>query len=140
MKTLFFTLAIVATAALYGTEFFVPQSPDTVEGLVVLSNTEMSQRAGGRWTDQLISFGSDQSANCSVANCPDGTFTYTHSRYRCVPCDNPHDSAYTSTSMPKETTSWCDDYWTDQYPRCDYESYVTAWWSSCDAYQGACSD
>lgn len=137
MKTLFFTVAIAATAALYGIGFFVPQSPDTAEGLVVLSDTEMAQRAGGKWMQQQSSNGSGSRASCSVSDCPDGTYDYTNPRYRCVPCTSSQALAYTSKYVPKVTRSWCDDFGVEGI-RCDYESYTWSWWSSCENYQGRC--
>ena len=133
-------LAIVAVAAIYSTGAFIPETngmADTVAGLTVLNDAEMAQQVGGPWTSQLAAEANGSYASCAVDNCPDNTYSRTHARYRCVPCNTSWQYAFTSVVSPKVTTSWCDDFGVEGI-RCDYKSTTTEWQYSCISFQGPC--
>ena len=147
MKTLMSILAIVAIAVLCGTGAFVTQGANTPKDLVVLADTALSQRIGGKETNMPSSGSSGKNASCSVNDCPENTYTYTPALYSCVSCYTKGDSAYTwlaQNNRPRKIRSWCDDYWrrnrNDKYEyRCDFKSAPKGPpLSSCEKSDGTC--
>ena len=141
MRTAVFIFTIAAIAVVYSTGAFILDTngvADTFAGLPVLNDAEMAQRIGGPWTHEIASEPSGDYASCSISNCPDNTYIWTHARYRCVPCNDSSQSAFKSVVMPKVTTSWCDDYGVEGI-RCTFELATADWHYSCIFFQGPCN-
>ena len=138
MKTLMSILTITAIAVLYSTGAFVTPSTQTATEFVALTDTDMAQRVGGPWTSELASWGQGHPPECSLSTGCFGSAEVTHDRYRCVPCDNRNDSAYTQIDAAAKTKYWCVfDNW-KEIQRCRTESAIIDRMRHCDNYQGAC--
>ena len=71
--------------------FVVDAPPETDQGLLVITDAEMSWKAGGNvYADkrsQKFTSGSGEKANCNdVSNCPQGQKVYNLPRAQCKPC------------------------------------------------------
>ena len=140
----FVAIAIIAFfCASFG--FFVSQTLSASSDLVALSDEEMMQRNGGKWTDYLYRMSSGDFANCPTPSeenpCPDtSTHRYNHPLYKCDPCWQHPSTVYAwtqKTGCAKETSSKCSIY---QNPTmyCDYENWVSDTYTGCWTPDGIC--
>ncbi len=141
MKTLLAILAIVTIAGFCGAGAFVPQTPDTLEGLIVLNDAALTQKVGGttKTTSSEYIVGHGEKASCSVNSCDPQEFYWTNSKYNCVDCETWYDNAYQmEENVPAVIKSYCEAFQDAGVQKCRTVSEVLYRWSSCDNYQGAC--
>ena len=142
MKTLLAILAIATVVGFCGAGAFVAQTPDTIEGLIVLNDEALAQKVGGedKTTSSLSFPGHGDKASCSVASgCDPAEKFWTNSKYNCVDCTQWYDNAYVEYEVDAVIRSYCEAFQDAAgAAKCRTISEVLHQWDSCDNYQGAC--
>ena len=141
MKVFVGIVGIAAVVLCFG--FFVSQNLSASSDLVTLSNVEMMQQTGGVTMGEKAEEGGDLEEDimqCSLEDCPSGSKTYKHPRYRCVPC-LPENTARTSMRDYKEEKSYCQEtrhYKTGKLLKCELKAEVISMWRTCKKVTGHC--
>lgn len=138
MKTLLSILAIAAIGALCGTGASVSSTPDTVDGFVVLNDTELSQRTGGADTSVIDTWWEGYLASCSLVDCSPVIYYYYPDIYKCVPCNDYNESAYQDIEVDWKIKTSCYMTTLNGDPICKVLREVLDTKDSCDDYLGAC--
>lgn len=146
MKILLALLMIFIIGIVIANGAFVVDAPETDRGLLVITDAELSWKAGGNvYIDkrsQKFTAGSGAKANCNdVSNCPQGSKVYNIPRAQCKPCTS-NTPAYRMSSGSEEKkatklTSWCSNVGYEG-ERCMYKTRYTNKVHQCTISLGTC--
>ncbi len=147
MKIVLAILMIITVGGAFGSGVFLVESPETHQGLLVLTEAELSWKAGGnvykgkhaqKWTN-----GSGNIAVCNdVSNCPQGNKLYNIPRARCNDCTSNakayrHGSGKDGDKYATKLTTWCDDFGLEGV-KCLYKESFTNYVHQCTIPMGKC--
>jgi len=135
-------VAIAITAFFCASFGFFSQTLSASSDLVALSDEEMMQRNGGKWTDYLYQLHNGDFASCPTPNsqnpCPDiSIHTYNYDLYSCIPCYGTVTSWTLLDGCAKQTKSYCATY-EDPTRWCDYKSWISLYYRGCWTWTGNC--
>lgn len=135
-------VAIAITAFFCASFGFFSQTLSASSNLVALSDEDMMQRNGGKWTDEVYYVGNGSYANCPTPNsqnpCPDTSIhEYNHTLYKCIPCYGTVTSWTELDGCAKQTKSTCNTYG-DPTMWCDYDSWISLYYRGCWTWTGNC--
>ena len=138
-------LVVIAVTAFFCASFgfFVTQKLAASSNMVTLSDNEMMQRTGGKWTDYLYQVHTGTWAKCPTPSeekpCPDvSTHSFTYDLYKCVPCNDEKWAWDQKNGCVKTHKSKCATYG-DPEKHCNFTRWASARYTGCWTPDGYCS-